>query len=73
MEWFGRAGDGFVDNGVSFVILGALLGEKGIAPSFSLFGRSISTRYGGPRDNTTSYLTGAWSEGASVSPAGAVR
>jgi AmmeMemoRadiSam system protein B len=62
MGWLGRVGDGFVDNGASFVVLGAVFGEKGMTPTFTPFGHSISTRYGGPRDNTTSYLTGVWSE-----------
>jgi AmmeMemoRadiSam system protein B len=58
---FGRVNDDFTDNGASFVILRSFLDSRGIDPTFTLFDHSISTRYGGPADDTTSYLTGVWS------------
>ena len=58
---FDAATDDFVDNGSSFVVLSHIFEERNQKPTFTLFDHTISSRYAGSRDDTTSYLTGVWS------------
>lgn len=58
---FDAATDDFVDNGSSFVALSHMFEQRDQKPTFTLFDHTISSRYAGSRDDTTSYLTGVWS------------
>lgn len=53
-----KATDRNTDNGLGFVALFEFLGEK--QSKFTRIDHRISTEYGGPIDNTTSYITGVW-------------
>lgn len=55
-----RADDDYVDNGPALFALFAMFEELKIEPHFTLLDHSISSRYGGSRENTTSYITGFW-------------
>ena len=57
---FKKATDDNTDSGPSFVALSALFDEMGLKPNFSELDHSISSKYGGSRENTTSYITGFW-------------
>ncbi len=54
-----KATDRNTDNGLGFAALFEVV--RGQNVSFTRLDHSISTRYNGPKDNTTSYLTGVWS------------
>jgi poly-gamma-glutamate synthesis protein (capsule biosynthesis protein) len=58
---FDAATDDFVDNGSSFVVLSHIFEQRDQKLTFTLLDHTISSRYAGSRDNTTSYLTGVWS------------
>lgn len=58
---FDAATDDFVDNGSSFVVLSHIFEQRDQKLTFTLLDHTISSRYAGSRDNTTSYLTGIWS------------
>lgn len=69
MGWFRRrdeqalatATDRNTDNGAAFAVLFEALRGRQLA--FTLIDHAISTAYNGPKDNTTSYVTGVWSMG----------
>lgn len=55
---FKKATDDNTDNGPSLVALSALFEKIGLKPTFRELDHSISSRYGGMKNNTTSYITG---------------
>ena len=57
---FRKATDDNTDSGPSFVALSALFDEIGLKQNFHELDHSISSRYGGSRENTTTYITGFW-------------
>ncbi len=57
---FKQVTDDNTDNGPSFVALSELLDDMKIKPTFRELDHSISSKYGGSRANTTSYITGFW-------------
>lgn len=59
---FRSAGDDHTDNGPAFVALYALFDVKAARPTFQLLDHSISSRYGGRKDFTTSYINGFWTK-----------
>jgi poly-gamma-glutamate synthesis protein (capsule biosynthesis protein) len=56
------ANDDFLDNGASMVALFSLFDALDMKPTFHLLDHSISSAYGGPSNNTTSYINGLWTE-----------
>ncbi|MFA5936045.1 MAG: AmmeMemoRadiSam system protein B [Patescibacteria group bacterium] len=58
----GKANDDFTDNGPSFVTLFRLLEKMNVKPTFQKLDHSISSRYGGDKLYTTSYITGIWTK-----------
>lgn len=56
-----RASDDYTDNGPAFVALFSLLASKKLELSFQRIDHTISSRYGGSLEYTTSYINGVWS------------
>jgi len=61
-KFFATAKDDYIDNGVAMVMLSAYFEANNIKPTFQLIDHSISSRYGGDKSYTTSYITGVWTE-----------
>lgn len=59
---FSKANDDFLDNGAAMVALISFFESRRSQPSWTPLDHSISTRYGGPEKNTTSYINGLWSQ-----------
>ncbi|MBU1034343.1 AmmeMemoRadiSam system protein B [Patescibacteria group bacterium] len=55
-----RASDDNIDSGPALLALLTMFEQLKIEPQFTLLNHSISSRYGGSQDNTTSYITGFW-------------
>lgn len=61
-EKFAKANDDYLDNGAAMVALISFFESRVATPSWTLIDHSISSRYGGPKNNTTSYINGVWIE-----------